>query len=193
MTKSEIELALETRSGLPDALRVLVNDYPREAWEADPNFSGLIRFWLDRHLLFRRLVSTMVSETEQTLDAAMDERRYGAHLSRYGSMFVGELHGHHSIEDMHYFPVMKTLDKHVAEGFDILDRDHHAIDGHLAAFAEAANKALRQIAEGTPAKDSIAVFLGDLKRVEGFLNRHLVDEEELVVPVLLKYAPAGLV
>lgn len=193
MTPSEIELALETRTGLPDALRVLLADYPREAWEADPNFSGLIRFWLDRHLMFRRLIGTMIAETEQTLEAGMDERRYGAHLSRYGSMFVGELHGHHSVEDMHYFPVMKTLDTRVAEGFDILDRDHHAIDGHLTAFAEAANGALGRIAGGQPARDDIASFLGDLKRVEGFLNRHLEDEEDLVVPVLLKYAPAGLV
>lgn len=193
MTKSETELALETRAGLPDALRVLLTEYPREAWEANPNFSGLIRFWLDRHLMFRRLVGTMIAETEQTLDAEMDERRYGAHLSRYGSMFVGELHGHHSIEDMHYFPVMKTLDSRVAQGFDILDRDHHAIDGHLAGFAEAANVALRRIAEGQPARDDIATFLGDLKSVEVFLNRHLEDEEDLVVPVLLKYAPAGLV
>lgn len=193
MTTSETELALETRTGLPDTLRVLIDDYPREAWEADPNFSGLIRFWLDRHLMFRQLAGTMISEAEQALDAAMEERRYGAHLSRYGSMFVGELHGHHAIEDMHYFPVMKTLDARVARGFDILDRDHHAIDGHLAAFAEAANATLRRIAEGQTARDDIAALLGDLNRVQAFLNRHLEDEEDLVVPLLLKYAPAGLV
>lgn len=193
MTKTELELALETRAGLPDALRILLDDYPREAWEADPNFSGLIRFWLDRHLMFRRLVGVMADEARQALDGGLEHRRYGAHLSRYGSMFVGELHGHHSIEDTHYFPAMKALDQRVAQGFDVLDRDHHAIDGHLAEFAETANAALRDIAEGRPATDSIAAFLGQLGRVEGFLDRHLVDEEELVVPVLLKYAPAGLI
>ena len=32
-------LDLETRSGLPEAMRILLAEYPREAWEADPNFS----------------------------------------------------------------------------------------------------------------------------------------------------------
>lgn len=193
MTDTDIDIALETRAGLPDALRVLLEDYPREAWEADPNFSGLIRFWLDRHLMFRRLVGTMIGETEQTLDGAMEDRRFGTHLSRYGSMLIGELHGHHSIEDTHFFPVMKTLDQRIATGFDILDRDHHAIDGHLSGFADAANAALRCIANGEPATDAVAAFLEDLQRIDRFLDRHLVDEEELVVPVLLKYAPAGLI
>ena len=193
MKTPETELALETRAGLPEALRVLLQDYPREAWESDPHFSGLIRFWLDRHLMFRRLVATMRTEAEQALDRAMEERVFGAHLSRYGSMFIGELHGHHSIEDAHYFPVMKTLDSRIERGFDILDHDHHAIDRHLGEFTDVANRALSSIAESKPATDEIAAFRKWLVRVEGFLDRHLVDEEELVVPVLLKYAPAGLV
>ena len=31
-----MDLPIETRPGLPDALRVLLRDYPREAWEQDP-------------------------------------------------------------------------------------------------------------------------------------------------------------
>lgn len=190
---SEIDLALESRQALPDALRVLLAEYPRDAWEADPHFSGLIRFWLDRHLMFRRLVGVMRDEAEQAIDRRIEDRVFGAHLSRYGSMFVGELHGHHGIEDAHYFPVMRRLDSRVEKGFDILDRDHHALDAHLASFADAANAALRAVAEGRKARDPIAAFRADLARMEGFLDRHLVDEEELVVPVLLKYAPSGLV
>lgn len=186
------DLALETRSGLPEALRVLLAEYPRDAWDADPNFSGLIRFWLDRHTMFRRLVGRMRHETEQTLDRAMDHRAFGAHLSRYGSMFVGELHGHHSIEDAHYFPVLKPLNRRIARGFDVLDLDHHAIEGHLAEFAETANVVLRAIAAGDAAIDPIADFGEGLGRMQVFLDRHLTDEEELVVPVLLRYAPAGL-
>ena len=51
-------LALADRKKLPDALRVLLEDYPRDGWELDPGFDGLVRFWLDRHLMFRRLMST---------------------------------------------------------------------------------------------------------------------------------------
>ena len=38
------DLDLSHRTALPDALRVLLAEYPREAWEADPTFSALIRF-----------------------------------------------------------------------------------------------------------------------------------------------------
>ena len=37
---------LETRQGLPDALRYLVEKYPRDIWESHRNFDELTRFWL---------------------------------------------------------------------------------------------------------------------------------------------------
>ena len=186
-------LELETRAGLPEALGVLLQDYPREAWDADPGFSQLIRFWLERHLMFRRLIEVLNAEAEQVLDATMEPRVFAAHLARYGHLLTGELHAHHSIEDAHYFPRLKVLDERVGWGFDILDRDHHAIDGHLAGFVEDANAVLRAISEGTKHRDALARHRGGVVRLGGFLDRHLTDEEELVVPVLLKYAPSGLV
>ncbi len=188
-----MEDALETRDALPEPLRVLLQDYPREAWEADANFSHLIRFWLDRHVMFRRIMATMRSETEQVLDRSMEPRTYAAHLSRYGSTFLNDLHGHHQIEDVHYFPHLKLLDARISRGFDILDRDHHAIDGHLHAFAEQANAVLHAIEARENAESAQGTLKAGLKRLDGFLDRHLSDEEELVVPVLLKHAPAGMV
>lgn len=185
--------ALETRTGLPEALRVLLEDYPRAAWVADPGFSDLIRFWLDRHLMFRRLLEVLASEAENTLDGGIEARIYAAHLSRYGSMLSRELHAHHTVEDQHYFPQLKILDDRIGRGFDILDNDHQAIDGHLADFADEANAVLRAVGEGSAHRDAVAVFRKGVIRLGGFLDRHLTDEEELVVPVLLKYAPAGLI
>ena len=193
MTPNDATDALEARSGLPDALRVLLDAYPREAWESDAKFSGLIRFWLERHLMFRRVTTMIAADAENALDDAMDPRVFASRLSRQGSMLVGELHGHHSVEDLHYFPVLRTFDPRLERGFDILDRDHHALDRHLTTFADSANAALKATGEGGRARDEIATFHGDLTRLGGFLNRHLADEEDLVVPVLLKHAPAGLV
>lgn len=184
---------LESRVGLPDALRVLLEDYPRDAWDSDTNFSQLVRFWLDRHLMFRRLAEVLTESTEKALDAKMGPARFASQLSRYGATFVGELHGHHTIEDTHYFPQLKLLDSRLERGFEILDSDHHALDAHLAGFSDAANAALRGINAGQDALDEIAVLRERLLQFETFLNRHLIDEEELVVPVLLKHAPPGMV
>ena len=66
--------SLADRQGLPDALRVLLEDYPREAWESSDNFGTLIRFWLDRHLMFRGLMTSLQGETERALDGNLDDR-----------------------------------------------------------------------------------------------------------------------
>ena len=189
----EAQFALENRGQLPDALRVLLAAYPRELWEADSGFSELIRFWLDRHLMFRRILDALQTATQQGIDAPGDPLGYARALSRYGSMFVGELHMHHTVEDTKFFPVMKTLDMRIAAGFDILDRDHHSIDARLQNFAEMANVLLQGIQIGdSAAMAQLGPLLEELNLLERFLNRHLTDEEELVVPVLLKYQPEGL-
>ncbi len=194
MTKTpQADLDLETRTGLPDALRVLLADYPRELWEEDAGFSQLIRFWLDRHLMFRRLLAALQEATQQGMDRSVEPQSFGRALSRYGSMFVGELHMHHSIEDAKFFPVMKTLDRRITHGFDVLDRDHHTIDARLQGFAAQANGVLQGLSvDEAAAMAQLGPLLGELGVLERFLERHLTDEEELVVPVLLKYQPEGL-
>ncbi|MEK6216045.1 MAG: hemerythrin domain-containing protein [Boseongicola sp.] len=183
---------LESRERFPDALRVLLETYPREVWEGHDNFSALIRFWLERHLMFRRLLEALENETLRALDGNMEARLYVARLSRYGSLFVGELHGHHTIEDTHYFPQLKLLEAKLARGFDILDRDHHAIDGHLESFTDDANAVVRTVSDGGDWKTATGDFQTGLQNLTRFLDRHLIDEEELVVPVLLKHTPSGI-
>jgi iron-sulfur cluster repair protein YtfE (RIC family) len=185
------ELALATRLGLPDPLRVLIKEFPRGAWQDHPQYSQLIAFWLDRHLMFRRLLTHLNDDLEGIIDAQSDPQTYKRGLSRYAGMLINQLHGHHQIEDKQYFPAMAQLDTRVAHGFDLLDSDHHAMDGLLAGLADAANGVLQV---DKPEAPEFRDALGGLHDVLGgfgsMLNRHLIDEEELVVPVLLKYAPA---
>ncbi|MDG0990189.1 MAG: hemerythrin domain-containing protein [Yoonia sp.] len=181
------ELALETRSGLPDALRVLLAEYPRLDWAADPGFNDLIKFWLDRHLMFRRIVADMKSDAERLLDAQLAPDHFAGRLSRYGGMFVNGLHEHHTIEDTYYFPKLATQDKRIEVGFDILDKDHHAIDGHLNTFVETANDVLQRRDDARKMHDATGIFRDKLVSLERLLDRHLNDEEELIVPVILKF------
>ena len=183
-------LALDTRAGLPDALRVLLEAYPRETWERDPGFSQLIRFWLDRHMMFRRISERLLSDAQARLDGASDTRAFAAGLSRLGSAFVGELHGHHHVEDAHYFPVLSRHDARLESGFALLDADHHALDGHLQAFVTAANAVLQ--APEAQRHDATGAFHAQLTSFAPLLERHLTDEEDLVVPVLLKYGDRGM-
>lgn len=183
---------LSTRTGLPDALRVLLEDYPRAGWQDDPNFQGLVAFWLERHLMFRRLMGTMQTDMQGLLDRTLAPQQAAARLSRFGGMFVEQLHGHHTIEDRHYFPVLAAREPRIEKGFAILDKDHHALDGHLDRFVKGANAVLRTLDDPDALRTRAGRFHGDLTGLEALLDRHLTDEEDLVVPVILRHGAGGL-
>ncbi len=182
---------LSTRPGLPDALRVLLDGYPRSGWEAHRHFDGLVRFWLERHLAFRELLGLMTADAQAALGAAMDPETFARRLSRLGGHFVDSLHGHHQIEDGHYFPLLAQLERRLQKGFDLLDGDHHQLSGHLDSFADTANAVLRGWREPGHRERTGAflTLLGDSTR---FLDRHLTDEEELIVPIILAHGPDRL-
>jgi hemerythrin-like domain-containing protein len=184
------ELALATREGLPDPLRVLVAKYPRLEWEAHPHFTELTRFWLEMHLGFRRMQGALTTETEAFLDRSREPRRYADDLARLASQYLGGLHGHHNIEDHHYFPMLRALDARIAWGFDLLDADHQAMDGAIHALAEATGAVLSAVRDAAPAEAAAEVLRQRLAGFGRMIDRHLIDEEELVVPVILDHPEA---
>ena len=178
-------LDIFTRHGLPDELRVLADLFPRAAWHDHANFSDLIAFWLDRHLMFREILSRMQSATQMHLATA--QPRFGPEIARYTGFFLNQLHEHHMVEDHHYFPRLTKFDFRLHRAFDMLDADHHALDGEIGALAQATNTVLADLRAGRAGE---AGPLHEAQtRFERFLDRHLADEEEVIVPVLLKYAP----
>lgn len=183
-------LNLAKRAALPDALRVLAEEFPREAWADHPNYSQLIDFWLSRHMMFRKLLDHLTQDVQASLDQIIEAQDYKARLHRFGGMLINELHGHHTIEDTHYFPTMAKLDTRVAKGFEILDSDHHVMDDQLHHLAARANAVL-QASNEAATREATGAFSTQLAEFAPLLDRHLLDEEELVVPVLLNHAPAA--
>ena len=182
------ELKLEERDGLPDALRVLLEAFPREHWSED-TLDELTKFWLQRHMMFRRLMGHMADDAKRLSDGAMDPDIYARHLAQLGSHFVQDLHAHHHIEDEAYFPKLIKSDPRLERGFEMLEADHQAIDLHLNAFVEAANELIRTAPDGRKALGT--PFHDHLTGLQMLLHRHLTDEEDLVVPVILKHGAPG--
>lgn len=180
------QLSLSTRTDLPAEYRILLADYPRAEWPAHPNFNGLAAFWLDRHLGFRKVMGLLRADAEALIDRRVDPKDWGQRLVRLGSRFLGDLVGHHQIEDDAYFPQLATLEPRIARGFDLLDQDHHALHGLIDRFATGANAALAEARDATR-REAAARFAGDLSEFERLLARHLDDEEDLVLPVVLKH------
>ena len=177
--------SLDTRPGLPDALRLLLPLYPRADWADHRNFDGLVAFWLDRHLGFRSMTARMAEHGRSLLDRTEDPMVLAGRLSRLGNRFLQDLHGHHGIEDAHFFPRLARLEPRLSAGFDMLETDHQAIDGLLARFTASSNVMLSSTAD----LNLVELFSRDVAAITRLLDRHLVDEEDLIVPVILDRGP----
>jgi hypothetical protein len=185
-------LDLGSRTALPDALRVLVEAYPRTGWRSHPNFTMLTAFWLDRHLGFRRVQALLLEESGGYLEREREPRLFGGRLMRLSTGFLSELQGHHLIEDHHYFPLLTGLDPRVAAGFELLDADHQALDGAIHALNAATDRALRALRDRDAGRGAVGALRGELAAFARLLDRHLEDEEDLVVPLILDHPEAEL-
>src|SRR6056297_2663531 len=176
---------LDTRTGLPEALRALVGGPERPDWEAHPEFGMLTGFWLDRHRMFRQLLTQLLAEATARADGTLPPERHDRLLAQRGGLFLNELHGHHGIEDQVYFPKMIAAAPGVERAFALLDADHHQLHDELDGFANDANALLQ-------GKAGAAALEARLDRMDRFLDRHLTDEEDVVVPVILKVGEGHL-
>jgi hypothetical protein len=179
-------LDLASRSGWPDDLRVLVEQFPREQWEGHANLGSMARFWLSRHDMFRELSATIEDTTAQFRNGTLPAAEFPRQMVPRLQFLLQQLGVHHQIEDLHYFPIFKAAEERLARGFDVLEGDHHAIHADMAATADSANALLRALSGGGDALsrsgDAYAQASGVL--IKGLI-RHLDDEEDLIVPLIL--------
>jgi len=182
----------DANTGWPAELGFLLERHPRATWPTAR--SATVAFWLDVHERLRRDAAG--------LDAAGAEYRAGrsspAQLAVIAAPrlrgLVAAMHGHHQIEDFDYFPEFRRAEPRLAAGFDRLEREHAAlnrsVDTALAALAE-----LRAAAERTTEPSSASTlklagqrYVDAAATLSAELLRHLHDEENLVVPLLLERA-----
>lgn len=186
-------LALETRTGLPEELRYLAALYPREVWSGHANLGMTARFWLQRHDAFRDLGGRIGAGLVDFREERIDARAFGPWLAPRLQRFLNDLHGHHQIEDYQYFPVFTAAEPRLARGFELLDGDHQTIHHWIGSVAETANVFLHAL-EGdrdTLRRASDAYATASETMLAG-LMRHLADEEDLIIPLILDRTEDGI-
>ena len=177
---------LETREGLPDDLRFLADQYPRGEWQAHSNIHGMAGFWLQRHDMFREMGVLLTGGIADYREGRKDAREFAAFFAPRLNLFLGNLDGHHNVEDHHYFPVFAEAEPRLKRGFDILDGDHHLIHDALERNAETANAFLRALQESEDRQRFAAdAYADENSRLIAMLKRHLDDEEDLIIPLIL--------
>lgn len=177
---------------MPSDMQRLLDAYPRDTWEAHPGFREKTRNWLGAHRMFRRLAALVRTDTEGFLDGTMDARTYSDRLWHRGGRLVGNLHGHHGWEDHSYFPELSAADPRFDAGLAILEKDHETMNHVLDAFSRSADRAISlSRLDAAKARNEAGRLHEHAQTIEAFLNRHLADEEELAVPIILHHRLRG--
>ena len=173
-----------------ELLLFLLERHPRATWPTAR--SATVAFWLDVHERLRRDAGG--------LDAAGDEYRGGRSLPAQLAVIaaprlrglIAAMQGHHQIEDFEYFPEFRHAEPRLSAGFDRLEREHATlnrnVDAALAALAElhAAVERAAEPASTATLKLAAQRYVDAAATLSADLLRHLHDEENLVVPLLLE-------
>jgi hypothetical protein len=177
---------------LPEDMRQLLSQYPRDSWDAHPEFKEKTRQWMRAHQGFRMLAERVRTDTELLLNNDIAADDYAARLSFVGGRLVGNLHGHHSWEDHSYFPELSAADPRFDAGLEVLEQDHADLDVVLDDFTQQANRVIKLTAlDAAQAYDEAGVLHTQASVIEAFLKRHLSDEEDLAVPIILQHRLRG--
>lgn len=179
-------LNLDTRIGWPQDLRFLIDRYPRDMWQEHANLGGMARFWLQRHDMFRELGAMLRDGTGSFREGEMSAAEFQAWFVPRLQFFLGQLHEHHNVEDHHYFPVFQQAEQRLKRGFEVLERDHEIIHETLAANADSANELLKNLNKNNDAgRFSADNYANVSDALLTQLMRHLNDEEDLIIPLIL--------
>lgn len=177
---------------MPEEMQFLLNRYPRDSWDAHPGFKEKTRHWLGAHQMFRRVAERIRLDTESLLDRNVAINDYAARLSYYGGNLVGNLHGHHGWEDHSYFPELSAADPRFDAGLAVLEQDHADLDKVLDDFTRRAIRVIKLSAmDEAQAREDVGQLHKSSVVIEAFLKRHLSDEEELAVPIILHHRLRG--
>lgn len=179
---------IDERTGWPEELRTLLKRYPRETWRSQR--SPMAEFWLERHEHFRHQANAMQQVAEQYRHGQQSAAEFSTWITPRLQFFLSSLHGHHQIEDFHYFPAFRASERELAPGFDVLARDHELIHAAISDIVEKINAFLETVRARESADADSIRFAGDRycetsERLFRRLLRHLEDEEDLIIPIML--------
>lgn len=184
-------LNVEARSGLPDDLLALLRKFPRDQWANDPSLHGLAEGWLQRHDLFRELSVLIGGMTTDLREGRTSPAAFLPLFQRRMGLLLGELDGHHRVEDEYYFPSFAAAAPKLQKGFDILDNDHAVIHGAIDRLGTASRELIAALSGEVSGREGDALRVAEriAGEIEGFdrtLLRHLWDEEDLIIPLILE-------
>jgi|GEM_PF-4572171 iron-sulfur cluster repair protein YtfE (RIC family) len=174
------------RDGLPGALRPLAAQLPRAAWQGDSKLAGQGSMLIEIHDMLRAKFVALVG-SGQTWSGQGDTAAYRRSVLPKLSDLFNILEFHHRAESEFAFPKMAAVDPRTRAAFDLLNLDHQVIH---ALMENAWRNALAfNSRAATEARSDIeaAALMESIERMTTPFTRHLLDEEDIVIPHLARH------
>lgn len=186
-------LKLGIRTGMPSEFLFLTQKHPRGTWRGQSALAGTGEFWLSNHDYFRATIAKIGEQLSRLREEGETTYDSGPALRRHIGGMLGNLDGHHTVEDQHYFPAFSRAEPRLLRGFEILDADHHMIHDAIDRIAAVTQDSLRRLgtAEGVMTSDqryAVDELANEIARTAPLLRQHLADEEDIVIPLILERA-----
>ena len=100
---------------------------------------------------------------------------------RTGRQLLQAAHHHHAIEDASYFPAFRQAFPKLGSALDLLDNDHRI----LGAALDETGDALDRVQAQGEQRGLVALAYDRARALEHLINRHLDDEEDVIIPIFL--------
>lgn len=152
----------------------------------------MAQFWLQRHDMFREIGTALEQATAAFRAGTASAQDLRAWFPSRLQFFLQQLNAHHQVEDLHYFPVFQAAEARLAHGFDVLETDHKVIHEQITATVESANSFLQTAVNDAALRGTGERYAAASDALLRLLTRHLGDEEDLIIPLILDRTEAGL-
>ena len=175
------ELHVTTRTGFPASLKTDLIDGNFTNWKQHPKFlmsgAALHAF----HNRLRKACDTLTNELGNEASSHNKDAIYHWRLPAFGQQIIEVAHSHHHAEDNFYFPQYRALFPQLDRPLDLLDGDHRVLEQSLDDLQASLGKLSESstVDKWEKSRD-IAEELGRV------INRHLDDEEEIVMPAIIQ-------
>ncbi|MDB5526652.1 MAG: hemerythrin protein [Rhizobium sp.] len=191
MNKVDHQLTIAVRRGMPTDLLDLLRKFPRGRWAGDPRIHGLAEGWIQRHEMFRELSVLTAKATADLREGRLAAETFLPLFQRRMGLLLSELETHHHVEDHHYFPAFAAAAPKLQKGFDILDNDHDVIHDSILSLNQASCELIAALSGEVSGHDGDAMrvaarLAGKITGFDRVLLRHLEDEEDLIIPLILE-------
>ncbi len=190
---SDPENHVEQRTCLSPVVRTGLFELPRERWALTPGFSGEPEFWTQIHEGLLSASATLAGWSEQALseDDPMRLQQMVPQIRSLGTRLIHHAHQHHHIEDDFFFPVFLKAHPQLATPLDLLDSDHKVLAQVLDGLEKAVNDLSVRPEGGDIARRDMWLqqtekLLHAAQRLDRLFIRHIGDEEEICIPVMLR-------